>query len=187
MIGLAMHNYHEVYGRFPARANYDADGRPLLSWRVHLLPFLEQNSLYEQFHLNEPWDSEHNLPLAEQMPAVFRSQQFSDATRTVFLTLDGVGTAMESTEGRKLAEFTDGLSNTLLVVEANAENAVTWTKPEDLPFDPTTPGNGVGAIRDNGFLGLLSDGAVRLIPADLPADTLRNLMQRNDGQVVPEF
>ncbi|HVS35105.1 MAG TPA: DUF1559 domain-containing protein, partial [Gemmataceae bacterium] len=70
-LGLAVHNYHDANGAFPKPAIYDKDGKPLLSWRVMLLPYLEQNELYQQFHLDEPWDSDHNKKLLEKMPKVF--------------------------------------------------------------------------------------------------------------------
>ncbi len=70
-IALAMHNYHDVYGRLPAPAIMDKDGKPLLSWRVAILPFIEQDNLYKQFKLDEPWDSEHNKKLLVQMPGIY--------------------------------------------------------------------------------------------------------------------
>ena len=94
---------------------------------------------------------------------------------------------MEGTKGLKFRDMTDGTSNTLMVVEANPENAVIWTKPEDLPFDEQDPGNGLGAIRPEGFQAAYTDGSVRLIPADLEDETLRRLSLRNDGQVVEDF
>ena len=66
-----MHNYHDTYGTFPPAATTDGADKPLLSWRVAILPFLEQQPLYEQFHLDEPWDSPHNKTLIEQMPQVY--------------------------------------------------------------------------------------------------------------------
>ena len=70
-LGIAMHVHHDAFKAFPARAICDKQEKPLLSWRVKLLPFLEQNALYQQFHLDEPWDSEHNLKLVDRMPAYF--------------------------------------------------------------------------------------------------------------------
>jgi len=69
--GLAMHNWHDVYKVLPAHANYSKDGKPLLSWRVHVLPYLDQVELYQKFHLNEPWDSKHNKQFISQIPEVF--------------------------------------------------------------------------------------------------------------------
>src|SRR5206468_5253686 len=62
-IGLAMHSYHDVYKRLPSGAVQDKDGKALLSWRVHLLPFLEQEALFKEFKLDEPWDSDNNKKL----------------------------------------------------------------------------------------------------------------------------
>src|SRR5262249_19251820 len=70
-IGLAMHDYHRAHGTFPPAYSTSPDGKPLLSWRVHILPFLGQKALYDEFHKDEPWDSEHNKTLISRMPAVY--------------------------------------------------------------------------------------------------------------------
>ncbi len=186
-IGLALHNYHDTFNAFPARANYDESGNSLLSWRVHLLPYLEQNELYEQFHLDEPWDSEHNLTLVQMMPEVYQSKSFNDLEKTIFLTADGAGTMMEGTEGISIEDVTDGTSNTIFVLEVNPENAVIWTKPEDLPFDPENPAAGLGEIRRQGFQAFFTDGSVRFIPITIADEILRNLIIRNDGNVIDGF
>src|SRR5262245_49932104 len=72
-INLALINYHDAHGRLPPYASYDADGTPLLSWRVLILPFIEQHQLYSQFHLDEPWDSPHNIELLPLMPISYRA------------------------------------------------------------------------------------------------------------------
>lgn len=87
-IGRAMFSYEAAHGTFPAAASYDAAGRPLLSWRVHLLPYLEQQALYEEFRLDEPWDSPHNLALLPQMPAVYANAALpAVASETTFQLL----------------------------------------------------------------------------------------------------
>jgi len=186
-LAIGMYQYESVHGQFPARANYDENGNPLLSWRVHLLPFLEETTLYEQFHLNEPWDSEHNLPLAEKIPEVFRSHQLRDKSKTAYQSLDGPGTMMDGTEGIRLVQASDGLSHTLLIVEADADRAVIWTKPDDLRFDPQNPKNGLGNIRKEGFHAAFSDGSVRMIPGTIDPETLKNLAIRNDGGDVGDY
>ena len=183
-IALGLLNYESTYGKFPARANYDAAGKPLLSWRVLILPYLEEMELYNQFHLDEPWDSEHNLKLAAQMPDVYRSQSFNDPLKTIYLTADGKGTAMEGNQGIKFSQISDGTSNTMMVLEVNPENAVVWTQPADLPFDPANPGVGLGAIRPNGFQAAFVDGSVHLISPQTTPDTLRKLLQCADGEIV---
>jgi hypothetical protein len=70
-IALALHNYHDAVGTFPPPASSSRDGKPLLSWRVLILPYLEQDALYREFHLDEPWDSPHNKRLIDRMPAIY--------------------------------------------------------------------------------------------------------------------
>ena len=91
-IGLAMHNFHDAKKRFPASGTKDENGRPLLSWRVHILPYLGEKALFDQFHLNEPWNSEHNRKLVSQMPAVFAapgSQRNKNEGWTVYREITG--------------------------------------------------------------------------------------------------
>ncbi|MEQ9407408.1 MAG: DUF1559 domain-containing protein [Fuerstiella sp.] len=183
-IAVGMHIYHDTHGHFPTRASYDSNEKPLLSWRVHLLPFLDQQELYDQFHLDEPWDSPHNIELAAQMPDVYRSQSAADGMKTLFMTLDGKGTLMEGTKGLTFADITDGASNTMMIVQADEENAVVWTQPEDLKFDPESPWNGLGGLRPTGFLAAFADGSCRLVPIETDEETLRRLILRNDGQPV---
>lgn len=88
---LAMHNYHNTYNRFPTDIT-DKAGKPLLSWRVELLPFLEHDALYREFRRTEPWDSEHNLKLLAKMPDVYRvGFEPKDATHTYYQRFAIVG------------------------------------------------------------------------------------------------
>src|SRR5262249_52470248 len=112
-IGLAMHMYHDNYGKLPASAIYSKDGKPLLSWRVAILPYIEQEALYKEFHLDEPWDSEHNKKLLDRMPKVYGAK----GNETHYRVFTGKSSAFESKEGQKFADFTDGLSNTIMIVE----------------------------------------------------------------------
>lgn len=186
-LALAMHNYLDVHERFPAQATLSADGKPLLSWRVAVLPFLEEQELFDQFHHDEPWDSEHNLKIAQQMPAVYRNDAVSAPNQTVVQSFVGKGAFFDGPQGARFADFTDGSSNSLMLVEANADQAVVWTKPADLNFDPAEPGRGVGSLRGDGFMGVMADGSVRFIGAEIDAETLRRIITKNDGQVVGEF
>jgi len=72
MLALALHNYYNANKHFPLPASSSKDGKPLLSWRVYILPYLEQDSLFRQFHLDEPWDSPHNRTLIDKMPSIYR-------------------------------------------------------------------------------------------------------------------
>lgn len=185
-IGLAMHNHHSTFNQLPDEAVRDNAGKPLLSWRVKLLPFLGQRKLFDRFRINEPWDSEHNKALIEEMPNVFKVPGVElPAGRTSYVGLVGAGTLFDPTrKAVRFRDIVDGTSNTLLVVEAPAESAVVWTKPDDLPFDPDEPRAGVTGARRGGFLALLCDGAVAFLSDDITDEMIRDMSIRNDGNAV---
>ena len=132
-IGAALRAYEMQYGRLPPPYVADSKGRPTLSWRVLLLPFLEKQDLYRRFHLDEPWDSPHNRALAEEMPAEYRCpvRPGAERTFTTFMLVVGERTAFRGPVGTPLADIDDPLARTLLVVEAGGPG-VCWTRPIDL-------------------------------------------------------
>jgi hypothetical protein len=191
-IGLAMHNYHDTYGRFPAAAVYDKNKKkPLLSWRVQILPFIEQDNLYRQFKLDEPWDSEHNKKLIAQMPRVYQSSKDPKLLaefKTTYLAPAGKATMFPpGPDGVRIADVTDGTSNTLFVVDADDSRAVVWTKPDDLEVAEDNPAKGLSTRNGDGYLTLLVDGSVRLIPKGIDKKTLWALFTRNGGEVIGEI
>ena len=181
-IGVAFHNYHSVYDCLPPAAITDKNGKPLLSWRVAILPFVESNTLYSKFHLDEPWDSPHNLSLLDPMPRTYACP--SDSTlkpgMTNYLVVIGRETAfVPDFTPLRFQDFTDGMSNTLLVGESR--HGVPWTKPEDLPFDLGIPLSGLGShhgYHNNGFNGLFVDVHVLFLKSSITAKTLRALLTR---------
>ncbi len=185
-IAIAMHNYHDANKKFPARVITDADGNPLLSWRVALLPYLEDGGaqLYKEFHLDEPWDSEHNSKLIARMPAVYGNPNFTSPGMTVYLALAGEGTIFGEAEGLGIRRITDGTSNTAMIVEADPIRAVEWTRPDDLLVDMDNPKDGVGNLRPGIFNVALADGSVHAISTDVDADVLRSLYTYAGGEVV---
>jgi len=185
-IALAMLNYLSVKGSFPARANFDAQGKPLLSWRVHILPYIEQEALYKQFHLDEPWDSEHNHRLIAMMPSFYRNPSSRSARPGMasYLAVCGKGLMFDGTAGRKPAEVTDGLSNTIVVVEADDDRAVEWTKPEDWEFDATRPLAGLGHAHPAGFGAAFGDGSVRFLSSSIDATLFHALLTIAGGEAV---
>ncbi|MCL4195475.1 MAG: DUF1559 domain-containing protein [Thermoguttaceae bacterium] len=187
-IGLAMHLFQDKYKHLPTPASYDTGGKPLLSWRVHLLPFLDQEDLYKRFRLDEPWDSEHNRQLIAKMPPVYRSPLLGDGQPglTSYFVPVGEGTMFPGGKPITFADVRDGLSNTIMAIEADPKQAVVWTSPEDLPFDPAQPARGLGGPYPAGVLALLGDGSVRVVPLEMvnDAENLRRLFLINDRQPI---
>jgi len=186
-LGIAMHNFHDTYKGFPPHASYDNNGKPLLSWRVYLLPFLDEIKLYEQFHLDEPWNSEHNKKLIAQMPKAFADPfgKVNKPGHTRYVAPLGpkyIFTGRPT--GIRIADIPDGTSNTIMIVEAAPEKAVVWTKPDDLELDAKDPVAGLVVKKGPGFDALLADGSVRFIPKNIAQTTLRALFTRNGGEAI---
>jgi hypothetical protein len=187
-LGLAMHNHHDTWKLFPARAITDKSGKPLLSWRVKLLPYVDELALYEQFHLDEPWDSAHNKQFVTQMPQVYaRPNSKAGPGMTTYLAPVGEGTLWKSDKGASIADIRDGTSNTIAIVEADDEAAVPWTKPADWEVDLSDPMKGVGNSRPGGFQALIADGSVRFIANSIDPATLKALLTMAGGEKVPDF
>ncbi len=184
-IGLAMHNFHDAYGSFPPPASY-VDGQPLLSWRVYLLPYLDQMPLYERFHLDEPWDSEHNLSLLAEMPAIYgsSSSEMNEHGLTQFVVPVAETTAFHGEAGVPIKDMTDGTSQTALVVMVSAEHAVPWTKPADWEVDFSTDlHEWLFAGRESVTI-LMGDGSVQTFDAEFTPENLSRLLQHQDGEPV---
>jgi hypothetical protein len=183
-IGLAFHNYHDTYTFLPGHAIFDKNtGKPLLSWRVAILPFIEQDDLYRQFKLNEPWDSEHNIKLLDQMPDVYKSPHAKDkATTTYYQVFTGKETPFFGQRGIRLTQIVDGTSNTFLVAEA--AQAVPWTKPADMPFDGKKELPKLGGVFKIGFTVLFADGSVRFFPRNLDPQILLALITHAGGEII---
>jgi len=187
-IALAMHNYASVYDRLPAAAICDKNGKPLLSWRVSILPFIEQDNLYKSFHLDEPWDSEHNKKLISQMPRVYAIAGVNAPgdTNTHYRVFFGNGAGFDLRKGIRFQDISDGTSNTIMIVEAS--DAVPWTKPEEVEFDPNKPLPKLGKQIPDGFNVAMFDGSVRFISKSVSEKTLKALITRAGGEIIgPDF
>jgi uncharacterized protein (TIGR03067 family) len=183
-LALALHNWHDVYKRLPGPAITDKADKPLLSWRVALLPYIEQKNLYDQFKLDEPWDSAHNIKLLEKMPQIYAPVRgkTKEPHSTYYQVFVGPGTAFEPGQKLTLRTIPDGTSNTIFAVEAG--EAVPWTKPADIPFDPKKALPKLGGLFPDGFHIVLLDGYTRWVGRNFDERILRLAITRNDGQKI---
>lgn len=189
-LNLALINFETANGRFPP-AKVD-DG---LSWRVHILPFLGENSLYDQFHLDEPWDSPHNLSLVNRMPDVFKSLNHNlEPGKTLFAIPTSPASTrpnaprafvVEGQPGPRVKDIQDGISYSILLLEVNPEAAVTWTDPDgDWTFDPDDPMRDIGNARPRVIITGFADGRTQAINNQISPKDFSGLVTINGGEAV---
>jgi hypothetical protein len=182
-MALAIHNFEAANGFLPSAILDPKTRKPILSWRVAILPYVEQDQLYKQFSFEEPWDGPNNKKLLASMPKLFLLPGVKTAApKTHYRAFANGGAIFDYAKRVTLATIADGTSNTLLVAEA--DEAVDWTKPDELEYDAGKPVPKLGGLFQGGFLASLADGSVRTIPATLPEKDLRALITRAGGERV---
>lgn len=187
IIGLYLNNYSFTRKTLPPAYSSDKDGKPLLSWRVLILPFID-GKLYKEFHLDEPWDSDHNKRLIALMPATYRdpdSRLPASEGKTNYLAVRGANSLFPGALGVDThKDIPDGRAKTIMVVEASDSMAVVWTKPDDFAYEPTDPKKGLIGLRPQGFFVVFADGAVQFLHASIAPNVLLGLFTRNGGEPV---
>lgn len=187
---LGMLNYESAHMVFPKQ---DMNG---LSWRVHILPFTEYGYLYDQFKLDEPWDSPHNIQLLDQMPDIYDCPNVGSLPPgfTVYqvpytdlnVNPDGPRALFDTSgEGTHIRSISDGMSNTIAVIEVDAAAAVEWTKPADWEYDPSDPMRDLGNVNLGTITVCCSDGSTRQLPISIDPETMKALITKDAGDLVP--
>jgi hypothetical protein len=189
-ISIGMQNYLDINGTFPPAYVADADGKPMHSWRVLLLEYMELGDLYERYDQGQPWDSEANQQVLHQKPFVYQCPSTAHSNRTSYVVVRGTQTVFDADKPCHPASITDGLANTILVVEAPHAD-IPWTEPRDLDFDELTTAITQGANsphsdHPNLFLVLLADGSVRQISNTVSPHDLRCLLTKAGGDTVSD-
>ena len=203
-IAMALHNYHDTHGEFPPAFVPDQDGRPMHSWRVLILPFLEEKARYGQYDFQQPWDAPDNLRLMLPVPSVYECPRDLAVGRgrgswTSYVAIVGERTAWPGSTSRKLADFADGTSNTVWLVE-DQSHQIPWMEPRDLTLDQaitllnSTDRQSATRHRSGNFfreywgyrnIGF-ADGSERFLYDGLPREMLANLLIVDDGVGVDQ-
>jgi prepilin-type processing-associated H-X9-DG protein len=192
-LAIALHNYHDVYGSFPPAYVADENGRPMHTWRVLILPFIEQQALYAKYRLDEPWDGPNNRQLHALMPEVFRcpSEERTDppGCETSYVAVVGSETCWPGSKGISLSKIRDGSSNTVLVAESH-RSGIHWMEPRDLHIGQMPAavnpkhGQGICSCHPGGAQIAFADGSVRFVQSDTPAATVRGMLTIDGGEKI---
>lgn len=190
-IGLAMHSFVDTYRHFPPTPvkapSPNGKGVPNLSWRVHLLPYLGEEKLFSQFKLDEPWDSPNNRALIHRMPPIFAAADPASAQqgKTRFVRpFHSEAIYSSKQRGTSFREITDGLTNTILLLVADEDQSVVWTRPDDLEIDMQQPLKGWEQGIHSELIVLLADGSLLPLQRSTSHDQIRALLSRGGGEVV---
>lgn len=176
-------------GRFPPAVVTDKDGKPLYSWRVLILPYIEQDAVFRAWKLDEAWDGPNNRRLSELVIKTFCEPTEPPSNRTRYRVFHGNGAVFESSmvgakKGTRINEIVDGTSNTIMVVQTR--DSVPWAAPDEIAYDPKKPIPELGLPGAGYFLTAFADGSVRTLKTTINPQWLHQLVQRADGMPLPE-
>ncbi|HUQ72632.1 MAG TPA: DUF1559 domain-containing protein [Planctomycetaceae bacterium] len=164
-IGLALHNYHDRYEAFPPAYTVDADGKPLHSWRTLLLPYLDQAPLYNLIDLSRPWNDPANAGAFESVVHAYCCPSHGGPNdRTTYLAVVTEHSCLRPGASVALKDILDRPSNTMIVIEVNAADAVRWMEPRDANLE--TAGRFLERGKDahpTGVHVLVADGSVHTL------------------------
>lgn len=181
-IGLAHHSHHDANG-FMASDIVSKDGKPLLSWRVQLLPYIEEENLYRQFKLDEPWDSADNKKLIGKLPKVYAPIRVkAKEGETFYQCFTGKDALFGSGKKVTFGGIPDGTSLTIMTVEAG--DPVIWTKPADIAYDKDKPLPKLGGMFDGNFNLGLADGSVMWVRKGFNEKILRSAITPAGGEDI---
>ncbi|QDU95329.1 DUF1559 family PulG-like putative transporter [Lignipirellula cremea] len=180
MISLGLMGYSDQNRTYPPAFTTDENGKPMHSWRVLILPYLEESALYEQYDFDEPWDGPNNSKLMDKCPEVFRClADDGDPNASSYQVVVDEKTGWKANDGVRVQSITDGISQTIAVVEVR-QPGQNWLDPTPLKIADIP----LGKPHSGGMNVVYFDGSTHFLPANVDRETLRRLLQINDGEVI---
>lgn len=187
-IGLALKNYHDVYGELPPAYTVDVDGTPLHSWRTLLLPYLDRAHLYRQIDLSKPWNAPENANVFEnhawlQCPSANLSKH-----ETTYLAIVTEESCLRPGQSLSFSDITDGMSKTIGVIEARQDQAVPWMEPRNLDeAGLVAAGSDTQKMHFDSRNILLMDGDAEFLSQTTPLETIKALATAAGGETIGEY
>jgi hypothetical protein len=186
-IALALHNYHETERKLPFRAISDANGRPLLSWRVSILRYLEQSALLRAMKLDQPWDSNENQVFTSTRVPVYNSDPTLGNKTTIRAPVFPGSVWDTDGQPRVFKDVRDGLSNTIFVIDAPVTAAVPWTSPEPWIISPDDPMKDIFGDRESVNVVMMDGAAIALKRSTMTNEKLKALLTIAGGEAGERF
>ena len=190
-LSLALLAYHDAQGMFPPAYIADENGRPMHSWRVLILPYLDRQDIWMIYRMNEPWDGPNNRKLADIDLEVFKcpSDTETPTTMTNYVAVVGPNTAWPGTQQISLKDLSDGVGQTILLVEV-ANSGIHWMEPRDLyvaqmaPDINPTAGQGISSFHPGCALVSFADGHTEVLRTTVSSEELRAMLTRSGNEAV---
>lgn len=199
VITLALLNYEADHGCFPPAYMADENGKPMHSWRVLILPYIERQDLYDAYRFDEPWDGPNNRKLHNVVIDLFKcpgDTEYRDQPTTSYVAVVGPHVAWAGERGRKWEEFSDGSQDTILLVET-ANSGIHWMEPRDLvvpllakiqkPPSNGKPGQGIVANHNGCTVVSFLDGHQSILELDAKPKDIKALLTIDGGEDTSEL
>jgi prepilin-type processing-associated H-X9-DG protein len=190
-IAIALHNYHAVYDSLPPAFTVDDQGNRLHSWRTLILPFMEEQDIYDQIDLSKPWNHPDNELAMESIVPSYRcpSSTLPPGHTTYVAVVDPNG-VFSGSNANTFNKISDGTSNTVMVAEARQSQSVHWMEPKDLDLNGFVdsmkrPSSGQDRHPHTaGANAALADGSVRFFSNSIEPETIRALVTKDGNDIV---
>lgn len=187
-ISLALLSYESTHGNLPPAYTVDEKGNRLHSWRTLILPYIEQQALYDSIDLNKPWDHPANAAARETIVELYLCPSSAgEELETTYYAVIGADCAFTGETGRQLSEVKDDLANTIFLVDIRTDRTIHWMSPEDVSPEQVLAIDSKKASYHPGvFVAAYLDGHAEGIDSDIDREVLRSMLTIAGGEAAEE-